>query len=148
MCKHRKIWDFEYDYDEIITKWMNEDWEFVIEKSFKITIKSAPWIELGTYMRNNELLEFIHELEQSWELDKVKTEYIWSDSYGPKITEPRPWTEPYTWTYDDNSNVILCNNNEHDAETRTHVWKTSFSRIRSSAKDLSKQTYLNKETLS
>ena len=130
MCKHRKIWKFEYDYDEITTKWMNEDWEFVIEKSFKITIKSAPWIELGTYMRNNELLEFIHELEQSWELDKVKTEYIWWNDYG-KITEPKPWTEPYTWTY-------LCNNNEHDAKNWSNFWKKSFSRTRLSSKDISK----------
>ena len=130
MCKHRKIWKFEYDYDEITTKWMNEDWEFVIEKSFKITIKSAPWIELGTYMRNNELLEFIHELEQSWELDKVKTEYIWWNGYG-KITEPKPWTEPYTWTY-------LCNNNEHDAKNWSNFWKKSFSRTRLSSKDISK----------
>lgn len=137
MCKHRKIWKFEYDYDEIVTKWMNEDWEFVIEKSFKITIKNAPWIELGTYMRNNELLEFIHELEQSWELDKVKTEYIWWNDYG-RITEPKIWTEPYTLTY-------LCDNNEHDAKIRTHVWKTGFSRTRLSSEDLSSQINMNKK---
>ena len=138
MCKHRKIWDFEYDYDEIIVRWMNGDWEFVIEKKFKITIKSAPWIELGVYMRNNELLEFIHELEQSWELDKVKTEYIWWNDYGKITTEPKPWTEPYTWTFHDGNCTVLCSNNEHDAKNWSNFWKKGFSRTRLSSKDISK----------
>lgn len=135
--KHRKIWWFEYDYEEEKCKDIYDHWTIIESVKHTVIIKETPrWVDW--YKDNAELLDFIIALERSWELDKVKTEYIWWNGYGKITTEPKPWTEPYTWTYDDNSNVILCNSNEHDAKNWSNFWKKSFSRTRLSSKDISK----------
>lgn len=142
---HRKINWFEYDYEEKKCADLYDRWVIIENVKHIVTITKTPR-GVDWYKDNAELLEFIVALERSWELDKVKTEYLWWANDYWRIT--KPYETPYTWSYQDGSidgNLILCNNNEHDAKTRTFIWESSNARTKLSSKNLSTQAYRYKE---
>ena len=131
---HRKINWFEYDYEEKKCEDLYDNWVIVERVKHIVTITETPK-GVDWYKDNAELLEFIVALERSWELDKVETTKYVND-YGKA---PRPWEQP-TMRYKTDTcydNTILCNNNEHDAKTRTFTWKSSYARTKLSSKNLS-----------
>ena len=132
--KHRKIWWFEYDYEEVKCLDSYDHWAIIESVKHVVTITRTPRAG-GWYKNNEELLEFIVALERSWELDKVETKYI-SNDYG-KL--PKPWEQPTIMYSTDTcyDNTILCDNNEHDAKTRTRSYKSGDEGIRYGSKDLS-----------
>lgn len=131
---HRKINWFEYDYEERKCSDVYDHWAIIESVKHIVTITETPR-GVDWYKDNAELLEFIVALERSWELDKVETKYI-SNDYG-KL--PKPWEQPVITFKTDAcyDNTILCDNNEHDAKTRTLTWKSSNARTRLSSKNLS-----------
>ena len=141
---HRKINWFEYDYEEKKCADLYDRWVIIENVKHIVTITKTPR-GVDWYKDNAELLEFIVALERSWELDKVEvTKYV--NDYG-NIT--KPWNQPTVWYKTDTcyDNTILCNNNEHDAKTRTFTREPSFSRTRFSSEDLHSQISMNKKNM-
>ena len=141
---HRKIWWFEYEYEEKKCEDLYDNWVIVERVKHIVTITKTPR-GVDWYKDNAELLEFIVALERSWRLDNVEIKYSNND-YG-KL--PKPWEQPTIMYSTDTlyDNTVLCDNNEHDAKTRTLIWKSSLPRTRFSSEDLSSQISMNKKDM-
>lgn len=140
---HRKINWFEYDYEEKECADVYDRWVIIESVKHIVTIIKAPR-GINWYKNNAELLEFIVALERSWELDKVETTTYTNDYWDT----PKPWEQKPTVIYKTGTcydNTILCDNNEHDAKTRTLIWKSSNAGTKLSSKNLSTQTNRYKE---
>ena len=62
MIKHRKIWDFEYDYEEKKCEDLYDHWTIIESVKHIVTITKTPR-GIDWYKDNAELLEFIVALE-------------------------------------------------------------------------------------